>query len=148
MVQLILENLSFILLSLGTNLLRLKTFFLHTNLLFLINLAAPRPSSTTSPSLQRREYKPRSTRCQSISRTTTKKSLSSCWVKESSNLQPLHTALRLPWSESSTIHIGWPLISGYSTPLLFFHAEPPCIIETELHKFFGAEFFSELDLDK
>ena len=43
-----------------------------------INLAAPRPSSTTSPSLQRREYKPSSTRCQSISSTTTWKRLSCC----------------------------------------------------------------------
>ena len=29
-----------------------------------------------------------------------------------------------------------------------FHAEPSCNIETELHKFFGAEFLSELDLSK
>ena len=29
-----------------------------------------------------------------------------------------------------------------------FHAEPSCSIETELHTFFGDEFFSELDLSK
>ena len=29
-----------------------------------------------------------------------------------------------------------------------FHAEPSYNIETELHKFFGAQFFSEVDMSK
>ena len=32
--------------------------------------------------------------------------------------------------------------------VIVFHAEIPCSIETELHKFFGVEFFSGLDLSK
>ena len=111
------ENLSSTLLSLGISLLRLKTCFYHTSVFYLIKLAAPKPSSTTTPSSQQREYKPRSTRCQSISSTTTRKRLSSCWVKESSNLQPLHTALRLSWSINPTVRIRWPLVAGYSTQL-------------------------------